>query len=105
MASFTLKKVPEALMNQLRQRAQLNRRSLAKELLLLLETALEASEARETTQRYHATVRTCDDRPLDRDAQVEVWRDLCGQWQSDLDPEAEIEAIYAARTAGREVDL
>jgi plasmid stability protein len=105
MSSFTLKNVPETLMNQLRQRAQRNRRSLAKEMQQLLETALEASEARETTPRYHAMVNMGADGPPDRDAQVEAWRDLCGQWQSDLDPEAEIEAIYAARTAGREVDL
>lgn len=108
MPSFTLKNIPETLMNRLRQRAQRNHRSLAKELQLLLEEALAEAwpaGARETEPRYRAMLHASDDKLLDRDTQVDVWRDLCGQWQSDLDPKAEIEAIYAARTAGREVDL
>lgn len=114
MPSFTLKNIPESLMNRLRQRAQRNHRSLAKELQLLLETTLEAPEAlsdtwpagaRETEPRYRAMLQASDDKPLDRDTQVEAWRDLCGQWQSDLDSKTEIEAVYAARTAGQEVDL
>jgi len=37
--------------------------------------------------------------------QVDAWRQLAGQWQSDRPPAEEIEAIYAARTSGRKVDL
>ncbi len=37
-------------------------------------------------------------------AQVKAWRQLAGQWQSDS-PSEEIDAIYAARTPGREIDL
>ena len=114
MPSFTLKNIPEALMDKLREQAQSNRRSLAKELQRLLENAFAGpgapakgwpGGARETEPRYSTLVPRGDDRLVSRDAQVEAWRDLCGQWQSDLDPAAEIDAIYAARSAGREVDL
>ena len=36
--------------------------------------------------------------------QVEAWRQLAGQWQSD-GTEDEVAALYAARTDGRKVDL
>ena len=35
--------------------------------------------------------------------QVHVWENLAGEWASDLSIEAEIEALYAARTEGRVV--
>ena len=35
--------------------------------------------------------------------QVHAWENLAGKWASDLSIEAEIEALYAARTGGRDV--
>ena len=40
-----------------------------------------------------------------KNAQVAAWRQLAGQWQSERPEAEEIEAIYAARTSGRKVDL
>lgn len=40
----------------------------------------------------------------ERAAQVDAWRRLAGQWQSER-PAEELDAIYAARTAGRKVEL
>lgn len=40
-----------------------------------------------------------------RERQVEAWQELCGQWESEESVAEELEALYAARTGGREVDL
>jgi len=110
MASFTIKQIPKPLLERLRQRAQSNRRSLAKELLLMLEAALDVPEggppaaARESSARYDAAGDGVDE-GMDREAQVAAWRELCGQWRSDQTLDEELEAIYAVRTAGREVEL
>jgi hypothetical protein len=37
--------------------------------------------------------------------QVNAWKELSGTWESELSIEAEIEALYAARTEGRKVEL
>lgn len=37
--------------------------------------------------------------------QAAAWEKLAGTWESEVSVEAEIEAMYAARTAGRETNL
>ena len=37
--------------------------------------------------------------------QVTAWRSLAGGWASDTAFEDEVASLYAARTAGRDVDL
>jgi len=41
----------------------------------------------------------------DVENQIQAWRKLARQWESDLDTASETEQIYAARTLGRRVDL
>lgn len=95
MAAITLKNVPENLLEQLRGRAELDRRSLNQEILYLLEEALKASTAGEVEERARE----------ERLRQAKEWSRLAGLWQSDLPVEEEIARIYAARTEGRKVDL
>ena len=108
MASITLKNVPDSVLGQLRARAALSRRSLQKELLVLIETGL-ATVARQGTRAGESTptygVEEGTPRAERRQLQVEMWRALSGTWESDESLEEEIEAIYWSRSLGREVDL
>ncbi len=90
MASLTLKNIPDDLLDRLRSEAKKEHRSLNKQALLLISTALDASN----DAPDEAALR-----------QVARWRELAGQWQSDLETEEEVADLYAARTTGREVDL
>lgn len=92
MASLTLKNLPDPLLGRLRQRAELDRRSLTQEILYLLEagldrTPVEAGFAEEAR------------------AQVEAWSSLAGRWCSDLETDQEIEQILSSRTRGRKTEL
>ena len=95
VAAITLKNVPDSLLGQLRERAEADRRSLNQEILYLLEEALKEPTVGEAEERARA----------ERLKQAEEWSRLAGLWQSDVPVKEEIEAIYAARTEGRKVDL
>lgn len=89
MSSITLKDVPEDLLIRLRAAAARERRSLNQEALVLIEGGLAAREtAEERAQR-----------------QVRAWQALAGAWVSDRAFDDEVADLYAARTAGRDVDL
>lgn len=89
MSSITLKDVPEELLARLRAAARRERRSLNQEALVLIEGGLAARET--AAERAHR--------------QVEAWRALAGGWVSERAFEDEVADLYAARTAGRDVDL
>lgn len=89
MSSITLKDVPEALLVRLRAAAVRDRRSLNQQALMLIEGGLALSE----TVEERAT------------RQIAVWRSLAGQWVSHPDAADEVDSIFAARSAGRDVDL
>lgn len=89
MSSITLKDVPEALLVRLRAAALRDRRSLNQQALLFIEGGLASSE-------------TAADRAV---RQVTLWRSLAGHWVSDVSNADEVASIYAARSAGRDIDL
>jgi len=85
----TLNDVPEALLGRLRKSAAFERRSLNQQALVLLEGGLDAREtAEERAQR-----------------QVQAWLALAGAWETNADFDEEVDSLYAARTAGRDIDL
>lgn len=94
MASITVKNIPEYLLDRVRKLAAKEHRSLNKEFLHLIELALRG-ERTGSGDRIREQA----------EAQTGAWSELAGQWQSDLDKVAETEAIYAARSTGRPVDL
>jgi hypothetical protein len=94
MPSLTLKNIPDKLLKALRKAADGDRRSLNQEILRLLEEALDGRKAG-----------TAPAPRQDAQAQIEAWRKLAGQWQSDLSPEEEGRQLMDARTRGREVDF
>ena len=89
MASLTIKDIPPDLLEQLKARAETERRSLTQEVIMLLSEGVSSSAQRPGRSR---------------DEQVAAWRVLAGQWRSDLTVEEEISSIFSARTAGRKVD-
>ena len=95
MSSITIKDMPDKLLERLRRRAQEDKRSMNREAIYLLDVALAGQSVDQGVGR----------RIRDVESQVQAWRKLAGQWDSDLDTAAEIDRIYAARTPGRRVDL
>lgn len=66
MASLTLKSIPESLMEQLRSRAERERRSLNQQAILLLEQALEQERPR-FMDRYQAFIQEFGPSPLNKE--------------------------------------
>jgi hypothetical protein len=98
-ASLTLKSLPKSLLDGLRAAADSAHRSLNKEVIHRLErsfdTPMKATMKTAATEWDKARVME----------QVNAWKELSGTWESELSIEAEIEALYAARTEGRKVEL
>lgn len=95
MASITLKNVPDELMQELREAAQGERRSLNQEMLHLLVAALGARGRQEADQPAQAQARV----------QVAAWRALAGAWRADEDEATQIKRLYSRRTLGRKAKL
>lgn len=92
MSSITIKDIPDQLLNRVRERAAADRRSINKEFIQLVETALRGEQAAPVFQEQI-------------EQQTALWSELAGKWASDDDAAAEVREIYAARTTGRSVDL
>ena len=93
MSSLTLKNLPDDLLSALRVAAESDRRSLTKEIIHLLDSALRGRAERPA-------------RPsADVEAQLSAWRKLAGKWESDVDRATEAERLMKRRTSGREVDF
>lgn len=89
MPSITLKDISEHLLERLREAAASQRRSLVQHALVLIEAGLERDgSAEERAER-----------------QVAAWRELAGRWKSRRSFKTETDEIYAARSAGRIIDL
>jgi plasmid stability protein len=89
MATVTIKKFPDRLLNQLRARAASARRSTTQEMLATLEASLADSHRnRDEANR-----------------QADAWTELSGKWKSDLTFQEEINRLYKARSRGRKVSL
>ena len=95
MPSLTIKDLPDPLWARLRQRAAADRRSLNREVIHLLERVLAEAPAAPGPIALAEQI----------EAQVRMWHALAGRWDADQEPVEEIDALYAARTPGRSVDL
>lgn len=90
MSALTLKNLPEALLDRLRRRAALERRSMNGEVVHLLNAALNEGQAgAEPVARARE--------------QAAAWRRLAGRWESDLSAAEETAALRRARSGGRKV--
>ena len=94
MASITIKNIPDHLLARLREQAAMEQRSMNKEIIRLLDTALSAERAHPMEDRRKLAT-----------TQAAAWLRLRGRWVSDIPAEDEIAAIYSARSSGREIEL
>lgn len=88
--------MPEELGAALKQAAAQSRRSLNGEIIHRLSLSLD------TGTGMPAAPPVVADSP---DSVADAWSSLAGRWQSDLSVEAEIAALYEARSGGRDVDV
>ena len=94
MASITIKNIPDRLLVRLREQAAMERRSMNKEIIRLLDIGLSAERAHPMEYRRSLA-----------ETQAAAWSRLSGRWVSDLPVEDEVAAIYSARSGGREVEM
>ncbi|MGH8651978.1 MAG: FitA-like ribbon-helix-helix domain-containing protein [Gammaproteobacteria bacterium] len=92
MSSITIKDIPHNLLERLRARAALDKRSMNKAIIHLLDQALS-----ETNDDPAIRLRE------QLDSHVQAWSRLAGRWDSDRGSAEEIDEIYAARSEGRTV--
>jgi len=90
MSALTLKNLPDTLLDHLRRRAALERRSMNGEVVQLLTAALTEE-------------RTCVDPATQAREQAAAWRRLAGRWESDLAAAEEVTMLRRARSPGRKV--
>jgi plasmid stability protein len=91
MPSITLKNLPEDLLMKLKECAAAERRSVNQQAIHLLENSLRARRPGSYSEAA--------------EQQLAAWKDLAGRWTSEESADAEISAIYEARTLGRDVEL
>ena len=93
VASITIKNIPDRLLTRLPERATMENRSMNREIIRLLETSLSADRMRPLEFRRALA-----------EMQAQAWSRLVGRWISDVPVEDEVAGIYAARSAGREIE-
>ena len=92
MTSLSIRDIPDDLYARLRELAARERRSVNRQVIVLIEASL-AADAQAEGQRLRADIA----------AQVQAWQRLAEQFAADVDIAAE--DILNARTAGRPVEL
>lgn len=92
MSSITIKDIPDNLLEKLRARAALDKRSMNKAIIHLLDQALSETND-DPAIKLHEQL----------ELQVQAWSQLAGRWDSDRGSAEEIDEIYAARSEGRTV--
>jgi len=91
--NLTVKGLPEELGAALKRAAESSHRSLNGEIVHRLAHSFE-----KPTETISRLAESPDD-------VADTWAKLAGKWQSDLTLEDEIAALYANRSAGRDVDV
>lgn len=95
MPSITVRGLDEHVLERIRALAEVERRSLNSELLVLIDRALE----RELHFAGHRSA------PVPKETQLRMWRHMSGWWEDERSTDEIIADIHAARTPGREIEL
>jgi plasmid stability protein len=93
MVNLTIRNISEELMNKLRKRAALERRSINSEILILLEKSVFG----------YTPEKMADQAAVD--AQAVLWQKLSGQWDDPRTAEEIASELFLTRTKGREVNM
>jgi hypothetical protein len=94
MSTLTIKKFPEILLAQLKEKAIASRRSVTQEVLARLEASLQQKEGDRDRVSYPESER-----------QARAWEGMAAKWKSNLSVHEEIKQLYKARTRGRKVKM
>ena len=92
--NLTIKGLPDELGAALKRAAERSHRSLNGEIVHRLTHSFEGPVSEPITRLAESP-----------DDVADAWTKLAGKWQSDLTLEDEIAALYASRSAGRDVDV
>ena len=98
MATITVRSIPESLVKRVKDFSSRDRRSMNKELLVIIEEGVACHAG---TKEEGAPSRPM----LSVDAQAEAWEELCGVWDEDRTTDEIVRGIIGTRSAGREVVL
>jgi len=96
MASLTLRDIPDAVLDKIRFLSERERRSLNKEMLVIVEEGLKMHAA-ELERRQESNIPP--------HLQVALWRQLKGKWEDSRSSSEIVADLRKARTLGREVRL
>ena len=96
MASLTVRDIPGDVLDKIRVLSERERRSLNKQVLVIVEDGLRTHTA--------ALERSRESGPTPS-LQVALWRDLAGKWEDERSTVEIVADIRRHRTLGREVRL
>ena len=96
MPSITIRGLDERVLERVRSLAQLERRSVNGELLVLIDRALQGERGPQSQAAAAA---------VPKETQLQIWRRIAGWWEDDRSTDQIITDIYERRTLGREISL
>ena len=95
MAGITIRNIPETILNKIRTRSTLEKRSINSELLVIIENGLTS----EAAGNKHIS------KKLSLEARLHIWKNLSGSWIDTRSTDTSISDITSSRTKGRFVEL
>ena len=95
MANFTVRNIPDQLLNKIRLLSIIEKRSLNSEILMVLEKGVskESDSVKYVKNQFS------------NDTQIKLWQNLCGRWKDSRSTAEIISDIIGNRSQGRRVDL
>jgi hypothetical protein len=88
--SLTINKIPEDIINKIVALSKLEKRSLNKEIIVLLEKGIKS----------HSILQG---KMITKDVQIQIWKSIAGAWQDKRTTKEIIKDIYEQRSMGRDI--
>ena len=95
MANITIRNIPDDVFSIIKKLSELERRSINNELLIIIEKGTASLMENKINEN----------KIISKVSQINLWRNLSGEWEDTRTPEEIINDIYDSRTLGREFDL
>ena len=95
MAHLTIRNIPDGILEKIRHMANLERRSLNSEILMIIERGTEQELVEINRRRKN----------ISPSKQVHFWKNLSSKWEDERSTEEIVEDIYRSRTFGRNFEL
>ena len=95
MANITIRNIPDDVFSVIKKLSDLERRSINNELLIIIEKGTASLMENKINEN----------KIISKVSQINLWRNLSGEWEDTRTSEEIIKDIYDSRTLGREFDL